>query len=190
MRVPEAPTDGWSASADGDARTYREARLEPGDLVTIVGQALPFGDLGDPTSADLGLWTGGAADDPEVAMDLAEAREAGVLADDPAAAWGNAAIPGFGIGKPVRPATIDPEADPLPLGDAADAARAERTFDIAPDTLVVAAVPDAPLLITYGTPGAATERHQDRFIVGLLGAMLAIGSAMVFAVMLDGGFGS
>jgi hypothetical protein len=190
VRVPAGPVDGWSGAADGDARSYREARLEPGDVVTIVGQALPFGDLGDPTGADLGLGTGGLADDPEVAMDLAEAREAGALADDPAAAWGNAAIPGFGIGRPVRPATIDPEADPLPLGDAADAARAERTFEIAPDTLVVAAVPDGPLLIAYGSPGAATERQQDRFLVGLLGAMLAIGSAMVFAVMLDGGFGS
>jgi hypothetical protein len=190
VRVRETATDGWWVSAGGAARSYREARLEPGDLVTIVGQALPFGDLGDPTGADLGMGSGGLADDPEVAMDLAEAREAGALADDPAAAWGNAAIPGFGIGRPVRPATIDPEADPLALGDAADAARAERSFDIAPDTLVVAAVPDRPLLIAYGTPGAASERQQDRFLVGLLGAMLAIGSAMVFAVMLDGGFGS
>ena len=51
-------------------------------------------------------------------------------------------------------------------------------------------MPDAPLLIAYGSPGAATERQEDRFLVGLLGAALAIGSAMVFAVMLDGGFGS
>jgi hypothetical protein len=190
VHAREAPTDSWAAIAGGEARSYREDRLEPGDLVTIVGQALPFGDLGDPTGADLGMGTGGVLDDPEVAMDLAEAREAGALADDPAAAWGNAAIPGFGIGRPVRPATIDPEADPLPIGDAADAARVERTFDIAPDTLVVAAMPDVPLLIAYGSPGAATERHQDRFLVGLLGAMLAIGSAMVLAVMLDGGFGT
>ena len=37
------------------------------------------------------------------------------LADDPAAAWGNAAIPGFGIGRPVSRPTIDPAAHPLPL---------------------------------------------------------------------------
>ena len=37
-------------------------------------------------------------DDPEVAADLAEARAEGTLVDDPAAAWGNAAIPGFGSG--------------------------------------------------------------------------------------------
>ncbi len=189
VHVREAPSDGWAATGRG-ARSYREARLEPGDVVTVVGQALPFGDLGDPTGADLGMGAGGLADDPEVAMDLAEAGEAGALADDPAAAWGNAAIPGFGIGRPARPATIDPDAHPLPLGDAADAARVERTFEIPPDTLVVAAVPDGPLLIAYGSPAAATERQQARFLVGLLGAVLAIGSAMVFAVMLDGGFGS
>ncbi len=153
VHVREASGDGWSGATSGASRSYREARLEPGDVVTIVGQALPFGDLGDPTGADLGLGTGGLADDPEVAMDLAEAREAGALADDPAAAWGNAAIPGFGIGRPVRPATIDPGAHPLPLGDAADAARAERTFEIAPETLVVAAAPDAPLADRLRQPG-------------------------------------
>ncbi len=189
VKTPGSPTDQWS-DLRGRGRAYREARLEPGDEVTIVGQALPFGDLGDPTGADVGLGSGGMLDDPEVAMDLAEAQEAGALADDPEEAWGNAAIPGFGIGRPVRAATIDPAAHPLPLGDAADAARIERTFTIAPDTLVVAATSDGPLLITYGSPGAATERHQDQFLVGLLGAALAIGSAMVFAVMLDGGFGS
>ena len=67
--------------------------------------------------------------------------------------------------------------------------RARTRFEISPDTLVVATVPDGPLLIAYGSPGAATERQEDRFLVGLLGAALAIGSAMVFAVMLDGGFG-
>ncbi len=190
VRVPEGSADPAFLTTGGRARGYRESRLEPGDLITIVGQALPFGDVGDPAGADVGLGSDGLADDPDVAMDLAEAREAGALADDPAEAWGNAAIPGFGIGRPVRPATIDPAADPLPLGDAAEAARVERTFAIAPDTLVVAAVPDGPLLIAYGSPGAAAERQQDRFLVGLLGAVLAIGSAMVFAIMLDGGFGS
>jgi signal transduction histidine kinase len=37
----------------------------------------------------------------QVAANLAEARQAGILLTDPAAAWGNAAIPGFGIGRPV-----------------------------------------------------------------------------------------
>ena len=32
---------------------YREARLEPGDEVTIIGDAVPFSDLSDPTSANV-----------------------------------------------------------------------------------------------------------------------------------------
>ena len=74
-------------------------------------------------------------DDPEIAADLAEARADGTLVDDPAEAWGNAAIPGFGIGRPVVAPVIDPAANTLPLADAEAAARAERTFRIAPETL-------------------------------------------------------
>ena len=67
VHVREArPTAGRGATS-GASRSYREARLEPGDLVTIVGQALPFSDLADPAGADLGMGTGGLADDPEVA---------------------------------------------------------------------------------------------------------------------------
>ncbi len=78
----------------------------------------------------------------------------------------------------------------MPLGTSDDAARIERTFTIAPETLVVAATSDGPLLIAYGSPSAAASRQQGQFLVGLLGAVLAIGSAMLFAVMLDGGLGS
>ena len=167
-------------------RSYREARLEPGDPVTIVGRALPFSDLADPAGADVG--TGPALDDPEVAADLAEARATGTLADDPAAAWGNAAIPGFGIGRPVVEPTIDPAANLLPLADPAEASRTARTFEIAPETLVLAASEEVPLLIAYGVPGLVVERGQDRFVIGLLGAILAIASAMVLAVNVGGGF--
>ena len=64
------------------------------------------------------------------------------------------------------------------MGSAEDAARIERRFAIAPHTLVLASAPDVPLLIAHGLPGIAADRHQDLFIVGLLGAVLAIGSAM------------
>ena len=64
VHVRQATADGWSDAASGASRSYREARLEPGDVVTIVGQALPFGDLGDPTGADLGLGTGRARGRP------------------------------------------------------------------------------------------------------------------------------
>lgn len=171
----------------GGRRSYRETRLEPGDPVTVLGRALPFSDLVDPAGADLGVGSGPSADDPEVAADLAAARAAGTLADDPEAAWGNAAIPGFGIGRPVTPPVIDPEANPLPLATAADAARAERTFAIAPEALVLAASDEVPLLIAFGIPSDVVGRRQTGFVVGLLGAILAIASAMVLAVNVGGG---
>ena len=90
-------------------RDYEERRLEPGDTITILGSALPFGDLDDPAAADHYDPTS-ALDDPEVAMNLAEAREAGILAATAEEAWGNAAIPGFGIGRPTRAPELDPEA--------------------------------------------------------------------------------
>ena len=45
-----------------------------------------------------------------------------------------------------------------------------------------------PLLIAHGSPGVAAERHQDQFIVGLLGAVLAVGSAMALALMFNEAF--
>ena len=50
---------------------------------------------------------------------------------------------------------------------------------IAPEALVLAASDEVPLLIAYGIPGAVVERGQTQFMVGLLGAILAIASAMV-----------
>ena len=83
----------------GGQREYEEARIEPGDLVTIVGMVQPFDQLPDPAGADAatgdGLDATGAIGDPEIASDLAEARAAGLLETDPAEAWGNAAIPGL-----------------------------------------------------------------------------------------------
>jgi hypothetical protein len=42
------------------------------------------------------------------------------------------------------------------------------------------------LLIATGSPTEAVAREQDRFFLGLLGALLAIGSAVVGAVVLSG----
>ena len=182
--------DTWTFRAGlpdgGGRRAYRETRLEPGDPVTILGRALPFSDLSDPAGADLGVGSTPGADDPEVAADLAAARAAGTIADDPTAAWGNAAIPGFGIGRPVTPPHIDPEANPLPLATPEAAAHAERTFAIAPEALVLAASDEVRLLIAFGVPGEVVGRRQSGFVVGLLGAILAIASAMVLAVSLGG----
>jgi hypothetical protein len=183
---PGSASDPAGLRGRGGRRSYRESRLEPGDPVTIVGRALPFADLADPSGADLGSGSDPLIDDPEIAADLAEARADGTLTDDPATAWGNAAIPGFGIGRPVVAPAIDPAANPLPLADASAAARAERTFSIAPETLILAASDEVPLLIAHGVPGVVVDRSQGRFMVGLLGAILAIASAMVVALSLSG----
>ena len=165
---------------------YREARVEPGDVVTILGTAVPFRELPDPLGAD--SIDGGMAatfSDPEVAGDLAEAREAGLLVSK-AEAWGNAAIPGFGIGRPVSTPELDPGAHALPLATPDERARVERTFDLAPDVLVLASTPDVRLLMAAGAPGEAVGRQERQFLIGLLGAMLAIGSALALAILIGG----
>lgn len=174
----------------GGRRRYREARLAVGDAVTIVGMVLPFDQLPDPDGSDSmegGLDPAGA--DPEIAADLAAARASGSLAANPEEAWGNAAIAGFGIGRPVRAPTLDPAARPVPLASSAEAAEAERTFDITPASLILACGPEMRLLVTSGTPARAVQRADDRFIVGLIGAVLAIASAVALAWLASGGLG-
>jgi hypothetical protein len=167
-------------------RRYTEARLEPGDIVTVLGRVVPFSEVADPAAANL-LEAGlPGQDDPEVAADLAAARAAGTLEASAVDAWGNAAIEGFGIGRPVRRPALDPRAHPLPLGDAALAARAHEAFDIAPETLVLVAAPDAPLVVSLGPPAAVVARRQGTFVQGLLGAVLAIACAVGLALVLAG----
>ncbi len=169
-------------------RRYREARLEPGDVVTVVGTALPFGHLEDPNGADLlDHWDDPSVglEDPTVAAEIAAARASGQLLT-PEEAWGNAAIPGFGVGRPVREPELDPGAHPPALATADEAASIGRTFDLEPDLLVIATMPDRPLLVAFGSPGAAAQRQEGQFLVGLLGALLAIGSAVAAATLLSG----
>ena len=165
---------------------YVEARLEEGDVVTVVGTAVPFGHLDDPDGADLIDRYGdplAGLDDPEVAMNIAEAREAGILTT-PEEAWGNAAIPGFGIGRPVSAPELDAGATAPVLATAAEADTIARTWDLEPDLLVLAAGDDSPLLIATGAPGEVVAREEGRFLLGLLGAALAIASAIVGAIVL------
>lgn len=182
VRHDVRPDAAVSALGRDERHAYRESRLEPGDAVTVIGRALPFSDLADPAGADSGVGSGSAMDDPEIAADIAAARAAGLMTDDPRVAWGNAAIPGFGIGRPTTAPLLDPAATPPALASPSEAARTERTFEIAPDALVLASSPDAPLLIAHGVPGDVVGRGQTRFVVGLLGAVLAIASAMVVAI--------
>ena len=177
-------------------RRMTEAVLEPGDPVTVVGFALPYRDLTDPASADAYLAV--EADDVEVADDLAEARAAGILADNPEEAWGNAAIPGFGIGAPVRPPELDPELvsrpgnEPQPPVEAPapdqdrSMAPADPRFEIPADALVLASTEAVPLMVAGGPPPEVAARSSDAFLLGLLGAVLAIGSAIVLALSIGG----
>jgi hypothetical protein len=177
-----------AVQAGSGRKRYLEARLEPGDIVTVVGTALPFGHLEDANGADLlDRWDDPLVglQDPTVAAEIAEARAAGQLLT-PEAAWGNAAIPGFGIGRPVSEPQLDPGVHEPVLASPAEKAAIDRTFDLEPDLLVIAAGPDSPLLVATGTPGDAAARAQGRFMVGLLGALLAIGSAVAGAAMLAG----
>jgi hypothetical protein len=189
VRQPEQAFGGGLPGVGGSSasRRYREARLEPGDLVTIIGTALPFGHLEDPDGADRLDRFGdplAALDDPVLAAEIAAARAAGTLLT-PEEAWGNAAIEGFGIGRPVRAPELDPGVAAPVLATAEEAAHIERTFDLEPDLLVMAAGPGAPLAIGMGTPGQAVAREEGRFLLGLLGAILAVGSAIVGAVALS-----
>ena len=192
---PEAPRallDPLAMLGGGGRRDYEEARVEVGDVVTIVGTALPFDQLPDPDGGDHGgdAAIGGplaAAEDPEIAADLEAARAAGTLVGDPEHAWGNAAIPGFGIGRPVRAPELDPAATRPTLAPAATVERVERAFDIRPSELVLAASAGRPLLISAGAPSTVVARGRDLFVQGLLGAVLAIGSAVVLALQLGGG---
>jgi hypothetical protein len=198
------PSNGWISASNGgpdlgptddlglhgSSRRYREARLAVGDTVTLIGAVLPFNQLDDPDGSDrLDGASGIGQDDPEVAADLAAAQASGGLATSPAVAWGNAAIPGFGIGHPVSTPTLDPAANPEAVAGPDEAARAQRTFDIPPDSLVLASQPGQRLLITSGSPATAVQRADDRFIAGLLGAALAIASVIVLAWLLSGGLG-
>jgi hypothetical protein len=172
----------------GNGRTYSEARLEPGEVVTIVGAARPFRDL------EAELATSLPTDDPELEADLEAARAQGHLAATPEEAWGNAAIPGFGIGQPIRAPELDPDADepaiPSPVEAQAAEARAEARFVIGPDELVVGQPEGEGQLIVYpGTPAEAVDLERDTLLVGLLGAILAIGAAMLMAAQLSGVLG-
>ncbi len=89
-------------------RHYTEWRVEPGDVITIVASALPFADVGDGASGE----GPDPMTDPEIAADLARAEASGTLRGRAQDAWGNAAIPGFGIGRPTRPPVLDPDATP------------------------------------------------------------------------------
>ena len=168
--------------ATSGGRRYREARLEVGETVTIIGQALPWADVRQQLEA---MGSGGNVD-RAIADDIADAREAGELAASPEEAWGNAAIPGFGIGQPTRPPELDPDAQPPPVAGPTAHEVAMDRYQIPADELVLARAPDGALAIYRGTPQAATQQHDLAFLLGLVGAVMAVCCTLALGAVLTG----
>ena len=193
---PDVGTTGGALAAmtglGGGRREYEEARIEVGDTVTIVGTALPFDQLPDPDGADMaeGTAIGGpqaAMLDPEIAADLEAARAAGTLAVEPRRRPGATPRSPASGSASRRGSRSSIQRQPLRTSPTPQTAESfQRTFDIAPGELVLAVGRDRPLLVSAGAPDAAVARGQDQFLLGLVGAALAIGSAVVLALVIGG----
>jgi hypothetical protein len=134
----------------GGGRHYVEERVEPGDVVTIVATAMPFSRVGDGATDE----DADPLDDPEIAGDLAAATAAGTLRARAEDAWGNAAIPGFGIGHPTRAPVLDPAATPEPVTPAAPVG----TSGVAAATAAASGdVSSAPMTAMTAVAGAVRE---------------------------------
>lgn len=193
VRRPESgATAGWDRPG-GDlgtginlgtsrGRRYREARLEPGDVVTIIGQALPWSDVRAELDAP------GLSSNVEraIAEDVAAARATGLLAASPDEAWGNAAIPGFGIGKPTQRPELDTEAQMPEVGSEEAHEEALERHDIPPEELVLARGPSGSLAVYEGAPQAATQHHDFAFFLGIVGAIMAVVCALALGAILSG----
>jgi hypothetical protein len=168
--------------ATSSGRRYREARLEPGQTVTIIGQALPWSDV----VAEAGSAAMVSAIDREVAIDIAAARASGAHAASTEEAWGNAAIPGFGIGRPTEPPALDPDVRSPRLAhpDAYDASM--EPYRIPADSLVLAKAPGGSLAVYLGAPAGATQQHDLAFVLGIVGGVMAIVSALGIGALLGG----
>jgi len=167
----------------GSGRRYREARLEPGETVTIIGQALPWSDVREQILSP----TVGSNVDRDIAADIAAARAAGLLAADPEEAWGNAAIPGFGIGRPTRPPELDPGVRLPRVADPDEHERALERYHIPDETLVLARGTTGAMAIYKGEPALATRHHDFAFVVGLAGAVMSVVCALGIGALLSGG---
>jgi hypothetical protein len=197
LTVKPAPSDGGPESASmlggmlggpgAGRRHYTEFRIEPGEQVTVVGFARPYGEIAATRPDQLTTVDPDTIDDPIVAADLAEAQAKGTLAKSAREAWGNAAIPGFGIGRPVEKPVLDPGVNPPQAPDPAVARRAKEVFDVPPETLVVTTDPSRPLTVYAGSPAAATDFDRAAYLRGLAGGALAIASILVLVAAARGG---
>jgi hypothetical protein len=191
LRQPVSPgADAWDQgggsflmSGRREGRRYREARLEPGQTVTIMGQAWPWAEVRETVLA----WRPGPNVERDIADDIAFAREMGTLAASPEEAWGNAAIPGFGIGAPTAAPRLDAEADqPEVPADPAAHETALARYRIPDEELVLSRGLGGDLAIYLGSPGEATSHHDFAFVLGLIGAGMAALCAFGLGLMLTG----
>jgi len=174
----------WSAYlTKNSGRRYREARLEPGQAITILGQAWPWGEVREVVLT----WNPSSNVERDIAGDLSYAREMGMLVASPEEAWGNAAIPGFGIGAPTVEPELDPRADlPDVPGDPAVHDDALARYDIPDEELVLSRGLKGGLAIYAGTPAEATQHHDFAFLIGIAGAVMAALCAFALGAALTG----
>ena len=174
----------WSGFLSKDSgRRYREARLEPGQTITVLGQAWPWGEVRETVLA----WNPSDNVERDIAGDLADARATGMLAASPEEAWGNAAIPGFGIGAPTASPELDPRAEQPAVPEDPDVhEEALAKYDIPDEELVLSRGLRGGLAIYAGTPADATSHHDFAFLLGIIGAVMAAVCAFALGAMLTG----
>ena len=190
VQRPAALDDDWDQgggsfldSTRSEGRRYREARLEPGQTVTILGQAWPWGEVQEVVLA----WNPSDNVERDIAGDLALAREMGTLAGSPEEAWGNAAIPGFGIGSPTAMPELDPEVQPPDVPeDPSVHEDALAKYDIPDEELVLSRGLKGGMAVYVGTPQRATQHHDQAFLLGVVGAVMAALCAFGLGAMLTG----
>ena len=186
----EADAEDWaqggsswlSSGPTGGGRRYREARLEPGQTVTILGQAWPWAEVREV----LLTWNPGSNVERDSADDLAYARAMGMLAASPEEAWGNAAIPGFGIGMPTAAPELDPRIEPPDVPDAEVHEEALARYDIPDEEMVLSRGLKGGMAIYSGSPQEATQHHDFAFLVGLGGAVMAALCAFALGAIVTG----
>jgi hypothetical protein len=176
---PDSIDGGGIGLVGGRGKRYRESRLEPGETITVIGQALPWSDVRETFRA----WDAGSNVERDIAGDIAEARAAGLLVDSSVEAWGNAAIPGFGIGRPTEMPEIDPGARPPEVVEPDGEPSAADRYLIPDDALVIARG-HGTLAIYAGSPSIATAHHDSAFVLGIVGAVMAVVSVAAFGFLL------
>ena len=156
--------------------------MEPGETVTIVGQAVPWADIRDSLHA----FDPNSNVEFAIAEDVAAARAAGTLAASPEEAWGNAAIPGFGIGAPTLEPELDPDATVPDVAGPESHEKAMARYDVPDEELVLSRGDKGEMAVYVGAPEAAVMHHDFAFTLGVAGAFLAVFCTLALGAILTG----